>query len=181
MPKLTEYMDDQFDDKAIEPSKGSTPDPIPSGKYVLQVEQGDMVHTKSGTGVMFKARIAVVVGEYEGRTVYAQMNVRNQNVTAQTIGISEMKALAAATGVNWDVAREETDTMLFKPFEAEVGMERENINEETGKPYPPRNRIVKYIPKGQAKGLGAAVGKAAVSGTKQAPKRVIDADDEVPF
>jgi hypothetical protein len=89
-----------------------------------------------------------------------------------------MKALAAACGVPWDRAKDETDNLLFKPFEAELGMESERVNPTTGLPYPPRNRVSKYFIK------DAPVTGAAVARNTPRPKpamKTVAPDDDVPF
>jgi hypothetical protein len=143
MANLLELLDNDFDDKAVKPSTG-IPEPVPPGKYTLQVEKAETSYTKSGTGIILKASMAILGGEYDGRMIFANFNIRNASAIAQTIGISELKALVAACGLDWETVREESDLMLYKPFVADVGMEKQNINESTGQPYPPRNRVTKY-------------------------------------
>lgn len=176
MPNLDQYFDEAFDSDAVPASTGR-PEPLDPGKYTLQVEKGEFVHTKAGTGVMWKATMTVVTGPRTGAVVYTQFNVRNPSAQAQTIGVSEMKALAAACGVSWDKAKDETDNLLFKPFDAELGMESERVNPQTGLPYPPRNRISKYFVK------GAPITGAAVAGAtkRPAPAMTSVAPDDPPF
>lgn len=144
MADLSMYFDEQFDDRSIEASTG-TPEPVPAGEYTMQVDKTEASPTSDQTGVKLVVAFSIVSGEYEGRKVFANFNVRNKNHQAQTIGISELKALALACGVDWEVARHDTDELLYKPFSAVVGFEKEKINPNTGLPYPPRNRVMKYI------------------------------------
>lgn len=171
MADLSQYLGEEFDDRAVSPSTG-VPDPVPPGEYMLQVDQAELGPTKDNTGMMLKAVLVIVAGEFEGRKVFPQFNVRNKSAQAQTIGIGELKALAIACGVDWEVARTDTDTLLYKPFRANIGFEKEQINPTTGQPYPLRNRVLKYIPAGQAAPAApapkAAAPAAAASATRPA-------------
>ena len=67
------------------------------------------------------------------------------------IGIAEMKALAMVCGVDWEEARKETDLLMYKPFLAKIGMDKPSVNKTTGKEYPPRNKIMRYMPASEKK------------------------------
>jgi len=169
---LSNFFDD-VDDRAVPASTG-IPEPVPPGEYLMQVDANELVPTKDSTGMMLKCTLVIVSGEFEGRKIFPQYNVRNKSAQAQTIGIGELKALAAACGVDWEVARTDTDSLLYKPFRASVGFEKEQINPATGQPYPPKNRVTKYIPAGQAAPAGpkpapAAAGKTAPAASSARP------------
>lgn len=180
MANFLEFTDEEFDDKAVPVSAGM-PEPVPPGKYTLQCEKEEMTYTSSGLGIIFKVAAAIVTGEYAGRMVWMNFNIRNPSEQAVTIGVSELKALMAAIGIDWETFRSgDTSMILYKPFTAELGMERENINPKTGKPYPPRNRITKYIPR--EAGAPAPVGTKKPAPVKPAaPKAAVPDTDEVPF
>lgn len=158
MADLSHYLED-FDDRAVAASTG-IPEPVPPGEYMLQVDANELVTTKDGTGMMLKCTLVIVAGEFEGRKLFPQFNVRNKSAQAQTIGIGELKALAQACGVDWEVARSDTDALLYKPFRANVGFEKEQINPSTGLPYPPKNRVMKYIAANAAAPVPSAAPKA---------------------
>lgn len=149
MADLSQFLDESFDDRAVAASTG-VPEPVPAGEYQLQVEQTELTPTKDQTGMMLKVTLVIVTGEFEGRKIFPQFNVRNKSAQAQTIGIGEFKALCLASGVDYEIARTDTDALLYKPFRAAIGFEKEQINATTGQPYPVRNRVMKYIPAGQA-------------------------------
>ncbi len=166
MADLSQYLDESFDDRAVAASTG-VPEPVPPGEYQLQVEQTELQPTKDQTGMMLKATLVIVSGEFEGRKVFPQFNVRNKSAQAQTIGIGEFKALCIACGVDYEVARGDTDALLYKPFRASIGFEKEQINPSTGQPYPLKNRVMKYIPAGQA--APAAAKQTAPAAKSSAP------------
>lgn len=177
MANFAEFLDEEFDDVAVPVSVG-IPEPVPPGRYTLQCEKGEMSYTKAGTGIIFKVNASIVIGEFAGRMLFMNFNVRNPSVQAVTIGVSELKALVAAINIPWETFRAgDTDMILYKPFDAEIGMEKESINTETGKPYPARNRITKYIQK--APGSATAVKPPVKPAAKPATK-VADGED-IPF
>lgn len=164
MADLTQYFDSGFDDRAVDASTG-VPEPVPPGEYQLQVEKSELTPTKDQSGIILAVTLSIVVGEFEGRKIFPRFNIRNKSMQAQTIGIGEFKALCAACGVDYEVARGNTDALNYVPFKANVGMEKESINQQTGQPYAPRNRITKYISAG-----GAASAPAQTAAPVQAPK-----------
>lgn len=159
MADLSQFFHD-VDDSNIKASTG-VPDPLPPGNYTLQVEGAEVSPTKDQTGVILKMTYGVASGPDEGRKVYAQFNIRNKNAQAQSIGISEFKALCLACNVDYELAKMDTDALNFIPFQVMLGMEKENINPATQQPYPPRNRVTKYIPAGQQAIAGTAPAPAA--------------------
>ena len=174
--KLTDHMEEGFDDQSIPESKGSS-EALPAGKYILQLEHTEQMLTKSATGILLKCRFAIVDGPYKDQLVFSQYNIKNPNKQAVEIGISELKALAAACKREWDAVREDTDVMAFIPFTATLGFEKETINPATKRPYPPRNRILRYAPY-------AAPTVAQAAPIQRAPKpamREVSLDDDVPF
>ena len=179
MANLRSYMDESFDDKAVEPSKGSAGAAIPEGDYQLQIEKSEIKHTKAGTGVLMRFTMVVLQGPREGALIFTNMNIRNPNVQAQTIGIAELKALCAAIGVSYDAVKEDDIRLLYKPFMAHIGFEKEQINDETGLPWPPRNRITRYIAR-DPKAPAVATPHAAPT-QKPAQTKKFDPDDDVPF
>jgi hypothetical protein len=173
MADLSLYMEG-VDDAAIEASTG-VPEPLAPGNYTLQAEKFELNQTKDRTGMLLKATLSVVGGPFEGRKIFPQFNIRNKSAQAQTIGIAEFKALCKAAGVDYDTAKLDTDNLLYHPFNATVGMEKEQTNPTTGQPYPPKNRVTKYIPFGGDAAASAppatvapAVAAAAVAAAKPA-------------
>lgn len=147
MADLSNFFEDGFDDTSVKASTGM-PDPVPPGNYSLQVEGSEIAETKAKTGVMLKMTLGIASGPYEGQKIFVQFNIRNPKAQAQAIGIGEFKALCLAAGLSYDIAKLDTDALNYIPFQAVVGMEKTNINPETGAPYAPRNRVMKYIPQG---------------------------------
>lgn len=154
---------DDVDTDAIEADAGrsAVSEPIPPGEYRLQLVAEEMKETKKGTGVMFVCQFKVVDGEHENRVVFHQFNVRNQSAQAQQIGISQFKAFCLATAVEFNTARADTESLMYVPFQAEVGLSKTTLD------YPnPRNEIKRFISAG---GVVPASKKPTIAAAKPAP------------
>lgn len=142
MANLDEYWGD-LDVESIPASRGAG-EPLPAGEYMLAMDSSEAVVTKDGTGILLKCSFKVVEGEFEGRMVFTNMNIRNKNAQAQQIAIGEFKALCLATGVPFDVARSDTTSLMYVPFRARIGFEKAQAG------YEPRNKVTKYYEAGAA-------------------------------
>jgi hypothetical protein len=100
----------RYDENAEAP-KGF--DTFPAGTYELELIEGEVKPTAKGDGELFKHKIRVISGEYEGRLLFGQFNLSNPNPTAQEIGQSEFKALRDVVGVP---DPEEPEDLCFRAF-----------------------------------------------------------------
>ncbi|MBX9874433.1 MAG: DUF669 domain-containing protein [Beijerinckiaceae bacterium] len=115
-------------------------DPIPPGRYELEVVDSDLVQTKSGTGMLLKLQHRVVSGQYENRRIFSQHNFKNDNPVAQEIGQREIKALCAAIGHMGPL--EDSNDLHGITFTATVKLGK------TTPDYPdPKNEISRFIPR----------------------------------
>lgn len=62
------------------------------GWYDATIEKAELKDTKSGTGQYIKLQL----GLDNGRVVFANLNIKNPNDTAQRIGLSQLKKVMAA-------------------------------------------------------------------------------------
>ena len=74
-------------------------DPIPAGKYLAAITASEMKPTKNGNGSYLELTFSVLEGEYQGRTLWARLNLNNPNATAVKIARSELSAICHAVGV----------------------------------------------------------------------------------
>lgn len=118
-------------------------EPIPPGRYELEVVDSDLVQAKSGKGTLLKLQHRVVSGPHENRRIFSQHNFQHENATAQDIGQREIKALCAAVGHMGPL--EDSNDLHGIPFMATVKMSK------TTPEYPdPKNEIGRFIPRGGA-------------------------------
>jgi hypothetical protein len=72
---------------------------LPEGWYSARISQSDLCMTKSGTGQYIKLRYDITGPKQAGRVVFGNLNIRNQNVTAEEIGLRDMNAIMQAIGL----------------------------------------------------------------------------------
>lgn len=73
--------------------------PIPSGEYLAQIVDSDLVPNKKGTGDLLELTYAICDGPMKGRKVWARLNLRNESEVAQDIGNRQFASVREATGV----------------------------------------------------------------------------------
>lgn len=73
-------------------------DPIPAGKYRLQIQEATLHDTQAGTGQYIKTTFMVVEGQCEGRKIFHNFNIVNPNEKAQQIGLGQLKSLLVKSG-----------------------------------------------------------------------------------
>lgn len=118
-------------------------DPIPPGRYELEVVDSDLVQTKSGKGMLLKLQHRVTSGQFENRRIFTQHNFQHENATAQEIGQREIKNLCAAIGHMGPL--EDSNDLHGIPFMASVKIEQDKSGQ-----YEPKNAISRFIPRGGA-------------------------------
>lgn len=87
-----------FDANTVAPDTGVL-DAIPAGWYDAMIDQTEMKPTKDGTGYYLETRFNIMSGQYQGRKLYARLNLRNSNPQAQEIAYKQLSAICHAVGV----------------------------------------------------------------------------------
>ena len=75
---------------------------LPAGDYLVVAKAGEVKPTKTGDGAYVKVEFTVVDSDYEGRKLFHNFNIKNQNAKAVEIGLSQIKAFFKAAGVKED-------------------------------------------------------------------------------
>jgi len=151
MANLTSYLSD-FDART-EPE--SSFEPLPAGEYKSVAVNSEMKQTSTG-GEMLSMRFEVLDGQYKGRVLFANFNMRNKSADAVRIARSEFASLCRAANV---FNPRDSAELHNKPVVLTVGMEK---RKDTGEL---QNRIKAYS---QIGGQSTAA-TAAVSSTEKAP------------
>lgn len=73
--------------------------PVPKGTYLVQVEKSELEDTKKG-GQMIKVQFNIVGEQQNGRKLFEQYNIVNDNPEAVKIGLGKIKSLIQASGAN---------------------------------------------------------------------------------
>ena len=127
-------------------------EPIPAGEYILQITSADLKETKSGTGLMVNVCFDIIGPEYQGRKIFQNFNIRNDNTVAENIGRQQLKALTVAAGITADLS--DTDQLLGATVKAGV------IIKPAKDGYDASNSIKSYKPTSDAmpgSGFGSPV------------------------
>lgn len=84
-----------FDAAQVEPQQTAF-DPLPAGNYIAVVTDTDLRPTRSGRALKLSFRI--VDGQFNGRMVWANLNIENASAQAQEIAQKQLSALCHAVG-----------------------------------------------------------------------------------
>ena len=117
-------------------------EPVPAGEYILQVTTAELKQTKSGTGLMVNVCFDIIGPEYQGRKIFQNFNIRNDNTVAENIGKQQLKALTVAAGITADLR--DTDQLLGATVKAGV------VIKPAKDGYEASNNIKSYKPTSDA-------------------------------
>lgn len=139
-----------FDANQVEPDAGM--DVVPAGWYNVAVDETEMKPTKSGDGAYLKFRFNILDGQYHGRKLFINLNLRNPNPQTVEIAQRQLSAICHATGV---LNLQDTQQLYGIPMKVKVSVRKDptgayedqndiksfkNINEQVdmaGGPTPP--------------------------------------------
>jgi hypothetical protein len=142
-------------------------DPVPPGKYELQVVESAVVQTKTGNGVMLNLTHEIVSGPFANRKIWTRHNYQNANPDAQRIGQREIADLCMAVG-HTSVLSDSAELHGI-PYMATVGIEKD----KTGQ-YADKNKISRFLPRDGAPTVNRPAAQtsrpAATSAPAQAAK-----------
>lgn len=74
-------------------------EPIPAGEYTVSIAGAELCDTKAGTGQYIKLQLSVTGPTHEGRTIFANLNIRNPNPKAEEIGRQQLGSVMRAVGL----------------------------------------------------------------------------------
>ena len=86
-----------FDASTVDPMTEF--EPIPAGDYLAQIVESEDRPTKAGTGEYLNLTFEIMEGDYQGRRVWARLNLKNPNPTAVRLAIAELAAICRAIDV----------------------------------------------------------------------------------
>lgn len=140
-----------FNAAEVEPQ--SSFDPIPAGEYTAMITDSEMKPTKNNNGEYLQLVFDICDGDYEGRKIFARLNLNNPNTTAVEIAQRELSAICHAVDV---LTPEDSSDLHDKPMLIKV-----KIRQSPG--YDPQNEISAYKPLsggGESKPAAAKAGGA---------------------
>jgi hypothetical protein len=148
-----------FDASQVVPQQSSGP--LPAGVYLAHIVESDVQPLKSGNGEGLKLTFEVIDGQFKGRKVYENLNIRHTSEDTQRIAQSQLSALCHAVNV---IKLMDTAALHFKPVRINV-----TVREAVGQ-YKASNNIKGY----EAVGGGISAPAAAPT-APQAPTPVAEA------
>lgn len=143
-----------FDSSQVEPS---TPfEPVPAGWYPVMIAEIEVKQTKAGTGYYLKLTHQIVDGEFSGRKLWDQINLKNPSPKAEEIGLRQFSALCRAAGV---MTVKDSSQLKEKLLMAKAKV---TVDEQ----YGPKNEVIGYK---SLEGVAPAAAAPAQSPPAQAP------------
>ena len=143
-----------FDASQVAPQQSSGP--LPAGVYLAHIVESDVQPLKSGNGEGLKLTFEVIDGQFKGRKVYENLNIRHTSEDTQRIAQSQLSALCHAVNV---IKLMDTAALHFKPVRINV-----TVREAVGQ-YKASNNI---------KGYEAAGGGISAPATAPTPAPVAE-------
>jgi len=129
---------------------------IPAGAYECMVQSVEMKQTKDETGSYLKVTLVVTDGDYKGRLLFDNLNVRNKSERAQVLGREALNGLLAAAEIPGE---RDMSVLVQRTVTAKVTVEKSEA-------YGEQNKVKGYL--APSSGVKTTTAAAAPS-TKKAP------------
>lgn len=100
-------LGETFSAAELQPSQSY--DLLPPGWYTAIITEAELKPTKSGTGEYIKVRYDITGPSGQGRVVFGNFNIKNQNPKAEEIGRQQLGDLMRALGLS---AVHDTDQLI---------------------------------------------------------------------
>lgn len=114
---------------------------LPEGEYTVKVDGTELKATKNGTGQFIRTTFVVLAPKYQGRKLFHNFNIINENSEAMRIGKQQVKALMQAGGLTQEQINQfnDTDQLIGLTCNVTVGIEKGQGA------YGPQNRIKRFL------------------------------------
>ena len=146
----------QFNFDASQIAPQASTGPLPAGVYLAHIVESDVQPLKSGNGEGLKLTFEIIDGQFKGRKVWENLNIRHTSEDTQRIAQSQLSALCHAVNV---IKLMDTAALHFKPVRINV-----TVREAVGQ-YKASNNI---------KGYEAAGGGISAPATAPTPAPVAE-------
>lgn len=143
---------------AEEVAQSSSFDPLPPGDYNVIITKSEMKDTKAGTGQYLSLSLLVFAGEYEGRTIFTNINIRNPNKQAEDIARAQLSSLCHSVGV---LAPKDSSDFHDKPFTVSLKIRPPKDGYEAANDVKQFKKYDENAPAKAAAPVAAAPAKAA--------------------
>ena len=140
----------QFNFDASQVAPQASTGPLPAGVYLAHIVESDVQPLKSGNGEGLKLTFEIIDGQFKGRKVWENLNIRHTSEDTQRIAQSQLSALCHAVNV---IKLMDTAALHFKPVRINV-----TVREAVGQ-YKASNNIKGY------EAVGAGISAPATAPT----------------
>ena len=144
-------LDDNTVTNVPEEKSGSF-EALPQGNYNVGIKEVELKDTKAGTGKYVSVMLEIIEGEYKGRKLWDNWNIKNPSEKAQEIGLGRMKRVYKLAGLG-ELKDNEPTTLCGKSFCVYVTIKMYNGKEQ--------NNIASYDMPHDLKGLSDPAGAAS--------------------
>ena len=124
------FLNEAYDVNELPQGNGNF-DPLPPGWYHANITGAELKSTKAGNGQYIAVRYDITGPTHQGRVVFGNLNIRNQNIKAEEIGRAQLGELIRSIGV---ATLKDTDQLLGKSVQIKL-----DISQQGG--YEPRNEV----------------------------------------
>ena len=125
----------QFNFDASQVAPQQSVGPLPAGTYLAHITESDVQPLKSGNGEGLKLTFEIIDGQFKGRKVWENLNIRHTSEDTQRIAQSQLSGLCHAVNV---IKLMDTAALHFKPVRINV-----TVREAVGQ-YKASNNIKGY-------------------------------------
>jgi len=152
---------------AAEMPEGTSYEPLPDGWYTARIHTAELKDTADGTGQYIKIRYDIIGPTHQGRTVWGNLNIRNQSAKAEEIGRQQMGELMRAIGL---AKVQDTDQFVGGQCGIKLAIRPARTDQVTGKTYDASNDVKGFkSASGASAPAASASAPAAFGGAKSAP------------
>lgn len=135
-------LNDPFDATGVAPA--APLDLLPPGRYVAQIVNSEMRATRTGSGQYLWLELDILEGQHQGRKIWDQINLVNQN--QQTVEIAQRTRSAICHAVG-ELQVSDSEQLHFRPLQVTLAVEADS-REKHLPPHEQRkqNRVKGYGP-----------------------------------
>jgi hypothetical protein len=135
-------LNDTFDATGVAPA--APLDLLPPGRYVVQIVNSEMRVTRTGSGQYLWLEMDILDGPHQGRKIWDQINLVNQNQQTVEIAQRTLSAICHAIG---QLQVSDSEQLHFRPMQVTLAVEADG-REKHLPPHEQRkqNRVKGYSP-----------------------------------
>jgi hypothetical protein len=152
-------LGETFDVEFLPQGNTGSYDPLPPGWYSATMSGAELKATKTGTGQYIAIKYTITGPTHQGRVVFGNLNIRNQNPKAEEIGRQQLGDICRAVGL---AKVSDTDQLIGNSLMIKLDVEK-------SAEYGEKNQVKGFKPiAGGAPPKVATVAAAAPAATTKA-------------